>query len=188
MKSDAEADVATISFEGIEDHSLAIFLRHNWGLAIHIRNKMKIKCTVGDLLWYAIEAYSRGQNTYDETRNRKKGNTKSKYSFNHHWAQELKSILIGEKKRNMCEVSYEELLETNPAVLSKDRVTIDRETPHQEKLAAILKIAKSQRMAENIAYLNRHGHKVGEIAAELKLPAEKVETVISLMELIRNAK
>ncbi len=185
MKSE-EKDFA-ISFEGIADHSLAVFLRNNWGLAIHIRNKLKIKCGVSDLLWFAIEAYDRAQKTYDKKRNSQKIDTVSKYDFNHHWAQELKSLLIGEKKRDMAEVSYEELLETNPAVLSREIVPINREIPYEDKLKEILKLVKSKKIAEHIAIMSRHGYKEEYIATEVNLPFETVETVISLMEEIRDA-
>jgi len=178
-------DECTIAFEGIEDSALAAFLRRNWGLAIHIRSKLKIKCSNMDLLWFSIDAYDRAQK-YMETRNRDKGSTTSRYHVNHHWGQELKSILVAEKRRDMCELSYEELIETNPAVLSKERINTNREIPQQEKLELILKIAESQKIAENIAILSRHGYKEEYIATELNLPLEKVASVISLMEQIRD--
>ena len=82
--------------EGSNSLALATFLETNWGLAVSIKNKMKFKSSNEDLFVLAKEAYEKGVETFDEARNKQTADTK--YEFVHHWAQQLKSLIVRGKK------------------------------------------------------------------------------------------
>ena len=86
----------------------------------------------------------------------------------------------------MREVSYEEILETNPGVLSRSRFHIDRTIPCESTLADIIRMV-SFKKAEEIALMIDAGCDVEKISLELNLPIEQVAVVVTKMDEVRSA-
>ena len=170
--------------DGSNSLALSIFLETNWGLAVSIKNKLKFKCSNGELLVLAKEAYEKAKETFDEARNIQTVGTK--YEFVHHWAQQLKSLIVREKKREMREVSYEEILETNPGVLSQSGSHSARMVPCEKTLLDILQMVPLKQ-AEDIAMMIHADCDVEKISLELNLPLERVAAIVAKMDEVRSA-
>jgi hypothetical protein len=170
--------------ESSNTRAVATFLEANWGLAVSIKNKLKFKCSNEELFVLAKEAYVKAAETFDEARNNQTVDTK--YEFVHHWAQQLKSLIVRGKKMEMREVSYEEILETNPGVLSRSRLHTDPTVPCESTLADIIQMV-SFKKAEEIALMIDAGYDPEKISVDLNVPLNQVSMVVEKIDEVKSA-